>query len=144
MDFCRLLLKLMEINVPISTGELIDKITILEIKRIKIKDASKVKNIEKELDLLNKIYLQIITINKEIEIYTTQLKKINLQLWDIEESIRDCERRNDFGEYFIELSRKIYIKNDLRYNIKNEINKIFSSKIFEEKSYSKYLQDNSN
>lgn len=134
----------MEINVPISTGELIDKITILEIKRIKIKDASKVKNIEKELDLLNKIYLQIITINKEIEIYTTQLKKINLQLWDIEESIRDCERRNDFGEYFIELSRKIYIKNDLRYNIKNEINKIFSSKIFEEKSYSKYLQDNSN
>jgi hypothetical protein len=144
MDFCRLFLKLMEINVPISTGELIDKITILEIKKIKIQDASKIKNVKKELDLLNKIYLQIITINKEIEIYTTQLKKINLQLWDIEESIRDCERRNDFGEYFIELSRKIYIKNDLRYNIKNEINKIFSSKIFEEKSYSKYLQNNSN
>ena len=144
MDFCRLFLKLMEINVPISTGELIDKITILEIKKIKIQDSSKVKNVKKELDLLNKIYLQIITMNEEIEIYTTQLKKINLQLWDIEESIRDCERRNDFGEYFIELSRKIYIKNDLRYNIKNEINKIFSSKILEEKSYSKYLQDNSN
>ena len=143
MDLYRLLLKDMEINVPISTGELIDKITILEIKKNKLKNVEKIQNVKKELNLLNQIYLKIMTKNKKIETIEKQLKKINLQLWDIEESIRDCERRNDFGEDFIELSRKIYIKNDLRYNIKNEINKASSSKIFEEKSYSKYLKEDS-
>ena len=128
----------MGINVSISIGELIDKITILEIKLEKINDSDKKHNIKHDLDLLNFEYIKIQELNKEIETYFKQLKKINLKLWDIEESIRDCERRNNFDSEFVELSRKIYIKNDLRFEIKNKINKKFSSEIVEEKSYSKY------
>ena len=128
----------MGINVSISIGELIDKITILEIKLEKINESDKKQNINHELDLLNSKYIKIKELNKEIENYFKQLKEINLELWDIEESIRDCERRNNFDSVFVELSRKIYIKNDLRFEIKNKINKKFSSEIVEEKSYSKY------
>tara|TARA_B100001029_G_scaffold175388_1_gene176760 strand:+ start:304 stop:693 length:390 start_codon:yes stop_codon:yes gene_type:complete len=128
----------MGINVSISIGELIDKITILEIKLEKINESDKKQNIKHELDLLNIEYIKIQELNKEIETYFKQLKEINLELWDIEESIRDCERRNNFDSVFVELSRKIYIKNDLRFEIKNKINKKFSSEIVEEKSYSKY------
>ena len=128
----------MGINVSISIGELIDKITILEIKLEKINENDKKQNIKHELDLLNIEYIKIQELNKEIETYFKQLKEINLELWDIEESIRDCERRNNFDSEFVELSRKIYIKNDLRFEIKNKINKKFSSEIVEEKSYSKY------
>ncbi|MAR41691.1 MAG: hypothetical protein CMA43_00680 [Euryarchaeota archaeon] len=128
----------MGINVSISIGELIDKITILEIKLEKINESDKKQNIKHELDLLNIEYIKIQELNKEIETYFKQLKEINLELWDIEESIRDCERRNNFDSEFVELSRKIYIKNDLRFEIKNKINKKFSSEIVEEKSYSKY------
>tara|TARA_B100000965_G_scaffold346850_1_gene318600 strand:- start:6833 stop:7222 length:390 start_codon:yes stop_codon:yes gene_type:complete len=128
----------MGINVSISIGELIDKITILEIKLEKINESDKKQNIKHELDLLNSKYIKIKELNKEIENYFKQLKEINLELWDIEESIRDCERRNNFDSVFVELSRKIYIKNDLRFEIKNKINKKFSSEIVEEKSYSKY------
>ena len=128
----------MGINVSISIGELIDKITILEIKLEKINESDKKQNIKHELDLLNSKYIKIKELNKEIENYFKQLKEINLELWDIEESIRDCERRNNFDSEFVELSRKIYIKNDLRFEIKNKINKKFSSEIVEEKSYSKY------
>ena len=138
MEICRLLLNFMGINVSISIGELIDKITILEIKLEKINESDKKQNIKYELDLLNSEYIKIQELNKEIENYFKQLKEINLELWDIEESIRDCERRNNFDSEFIELSRKIYIKNDLRFEIKNQINKKFSSEIVEEKSYSKY------
>ena len=138
MEICRLLLNFMGINVSISIGELIDKITILEIKLEKINESDKKQNIKHELDLLNNEYIKIQELNKEIENYFKQLKEINLELWDIEESIRDCERRNNFDSEFIELSRKIYIKNDLRFEIKNQINKKFSSEIVEEKSYSKY------
>ncbi len=138
MEICRLLLNFMGINVSISIGELIDKITILEIKLEKINESDKKQNIKHELDLLNIEYIKIQELNKEIETYFKQLKEINLELWDIEESIRDCERRNNFDSEFVELSRKIYIKNDLRFEIKNKINKKFSSEIVEEKSYSKY------
>ena len=123
----------MGINVSISIGELIDKITILEIKLEKINENDKKQNIKHELDLLNIEYIKIQELNKEIETYFKQLKEINLELWDIEESIRDCERRNNFDSEFVELSRKIYIKNDLRFEIKNKINKKFSSEIVEEK-----------
>ena len=138
MEFCRLSLKLMGINVSISVGELIDKITILEIKLSKIADTNKKLNIKHELDLLNKEYRNIHDVDREIKLYFEQLKGINLELWDIEESIRNCERERSFEEKFIDLSRKIYIKNDLRFEIKNQINRRFSSEIIEEKSYSKY------
>ena len=138
MEICWLSLNFTGINVSISIGELIDKITILEIKLEKINESDKKQNIKHELDLLNSKYIKIKELNKEIENYFKQLKEINLELWDIEESIRDCERRNNFDSVFVELSRKIYIKNDLRFEIKNKINKKFSSEIVEEKSYSKY------
>lgn len=128
----------MEIKVPISIGELVDKITILEIKKEKISDNLKFSNIQSELIKLNLIYNSIKEKNKNIDFYYKSLKKINAELWDIEENIRDCERRKDFGNEFIELSRKIYFKNDLRYEIKNKINKELGSQILEEKSYKKY------
>ncbi len=128
----------MGINVSISLGELLDKITILEIKYQKIEDIEKKQNIKHELDLLNSKYFKVKELNLEIENYFVQLKEINLELWDIEENVRDCEKRKKFDKEFIELSRSIYIKNDLRFEIKNQINKKFSSDIVEEKSYSNY------
>ncbi len=128
----------MGINVSISLGELLDKITILEIKYQKIEDIEKKQNIKHELDLLNSKYFKVKELNLEIENYFVQLKEINLELWDIEENVRDCEKRKKFDQEFIELSRSIYIKNDLRFEIKNQINKKFSSDIVEEKSYSNY------
>ncbi len=128
----------MGINVSISLGELLDKITILEIKYQKIEDIEKKQNIKHELDLLNSKYFKVKELNLEIENYFVQLKEINLELWDIEENVRDCEKRKKFDQEFIDLSRSIYIKNDLRFEIKNQINKKFSSDIVEEKSYSNY------
>ena len=137
MELYWLLLVRMEIKVPISIGELVDKITILEIKKDKILDNLKFSNIHSELIKLNLIYNSTKEKNKNIDFYYKSLKKINAELWDIEENIRDCERRKDFGNEFIELSRKIYFKNDLRYEIKNKINKELGSQILEEKSYKK-------
>ena len=120
----------MEIKVPISIGELINKITILQIKK---------ENINYELGLLNNFYDQIYDDNNNIKIYLEELLKINLDLWDIEEKKRNCEKENKFDEEFIRLSRDVYIKNDLRYEIKNKINNMFGSEIIEEKSHSNYL-----
>ena len=129
----------MEIKVPISIGELIDKISILQIKKEKIASEEKKGNINYELGLLNEFYNQIYSVNNNIKIYLNKLLKINSDLWDIEEKKRNCEKENKFDEEFISLSRDVYIKNDLRYEIKNEINNIFGSEIIEEKSHSNYL-----
>jgi len=120
----------MKISVPISVGELIDKITILEIKGEKIKDEEKLENINHELEELSSIM-------KDDE-YKSQLKSINEKIWDIEDRVRDCERKGDFGKEFIETARSVYKFNDERARIKYEINKKFNSSIVEEKSYSKY------
>ena len=129
----------MEIKVPISIGELIDKITILQIKKENIASEEKKENINYELGLLNNFYDQIYDDNNNIKIYLEELLKINLDLWDIEEKKRNCEKENKFDEEFIRLSRDVYIKNDLRYEIKNKINNMFGSEIIEEKSHSNYL-----
>ena len=129
----------MEIKVPISIGELIDKITILQIKKENIASEEKKENINYELGLLNNFYDQIYDDNNNIKIYLEELLKINLDLWDIEEKKRNCEKEKRFDEEFIRLSRDVYIKNDLRYEIKNKINNIFGSEIIEEKSHSNYL-----
>lgn len=125
---------LKKILAPISMGELYDKISILEIKSEKIKDVSKIENINNELRSLKELLGE-----KEIkEELFYDLKKANLELWEIEDKIRICEKNKDFGEQFIELARSVYIKNDKRFEIKNAINNKYNSLIKEEKFYEKY------
>ena len=123
------------INVPISLGELIDKITILEIKKDKLKNL-KLKNILKELSFLRAV-LEKNSIFIPDEIYF-QLKSINLKLWDIEDKIRIKEKNKEFDNEFIKLARSVYLNNDRRSETKKELNMIFKSEIIEEKSYEKY------
>ena len=127
----------MIINTPVSLGELVDKISILHIKNINIKDDEKLKLIREELELL------IQTLNKHIKKYDIQnyldsLIEINSKLWIIEDDIRDCERNKKFDQTFIDLARSVYFTNDKRSEVKLEINKKFGSKIIEVKSYEEY------
>ena len=129
----------MKILAEISVGELYDKITILNIKLKKINDPKKLKNIKIELDALleqsNKLILKDDEILKK---YIQKLQDINEELWDIENNKRECEANKDFGEKFIEISRNVHFKNDIRASVKKEINLLSDSKINEEKEYSKY------
>ena len=123
------------INAPISIGELVDKITILEIKKIKLQN-SKLENVLKELSFLRKLMEKY-----QIEIADdlfTQLKEINLTLWNIEDQIRIKEKNKEFDNIFIELARSVYFKNDKRAEIKKRINRLSNSEITEEKSYTDY------
>ena len=123
------------IHVPISIGELIDKITILEIKKDKLKSL-KLKNILKELSFL-KAVLEKNSIFIPDEIFL-QLKSINLTLWDIEDKIRIKEKNKEFDNEFIQLARSVYLNNDRRSETKKVLNMKFNSEIIEEKSYEKY------
>jgi hypothetical protein len=127
-----------QINVPISPGELVDKITILEIKKKFIEDVNKLKNINHEYDLLMNIFNNDISKTDGIEKLKKQLKDINLALWKIEDDIRDCERAKNFNENFVELARSVYFTNDKRSKIKLEINVLLNSSLVEEKSYKDY------
>ena len=127
---------LSSILAPISLGELIDKITILEIKQIHM-TGIKLKNVDKELKLLKKI-LQDKNLEINIDLINC-LKKVNNNLWEIEDSIRIKERDQKFDKEFIELARSVYKENDKRASIKKEINQKYNSELFEEKSYNKYL-----
>ena len=129
----------MKILAEISVGELFDKITILKIKTQKIQDSEKLTNIKNELNFLNNQASNIKvkdqeSLNKNIN----KLQSINEELWDIENYKRECEANKDFGEKFIELSRDVHFKNDIRAQIKKEINLLTDSIIVEEKEYSKY------
>ncbi len=123
------------INAPISIGELVDKITILEIKKNKLQN-SKLENVLKELSFLRKLMEK-----HQIEIADdlfSQLKEINLTLWNIEDQIRIKEKNKEFDNIFIELARSVYLKNDKRAKIKKRINRLSNSEITEEKSYTEY------
>ena len=122
----------------ISAGELMDKITILEIKKMKILDAEKQAIIQRELNSLQGTYSKCINPSKELDEQIAKLKAINLKLWDIEEGKRECERQKDFSDKFIQLARSVYIENDNRAKIKAEINRITHSNIEEVKSYKAY------
>ena len=127
----------MIINTPVSLGELVDKISILHIKNINIKDNAKLKLVKEELLLLNKTLNA--HINKDdIQQYLNSLIDINSKLWVIEDNIRDCERNKIFDQKFIDLARSVYFTNDKRSEVKLEINKKFGSQIIEVKSYEKY------
>ncbi|MBT3694046.1 MAG: hypothetical protein HOG38_04710 [Candidatus Pelagibacter sp.] len=127
--------KLDIILAEISAGELIDKITILEIKKIKISNKEKLNNIEKELSSLNETMKKSITNQNLIKDLIVKLKEINLKLWDIEDGKRAAEKENSFNEKFIELARNVYKFNDERAKIKLAINNTLGSNIKEVKSY---------
>ena len=127
--------KLDKILAEISAGELIDKITILEIKKLKINDNKKLKEVDKELISLNNTMKNFIKDDSVITNLKEKLKEINLKLWDIEDGKRNAEKNSDFGNKFIELARNVYKFNDERARIKSEINLILNSNIREVKSH---------
>ena len=129
----------MKILAEISVGELFDKITILNIKTKKISDNDKLQNIQTELKILEEQSkkIDVLDINSLNEL-VSQLQHINEDLWDIENHKRECEAKKDFGEIFIKLSRDVHFKNDIRAQIKKEINLLSNSQIVEEKEYSRY------
>jgi hypothetical protein len=122
-------------KIEVSNGEIIDKLTILQIKLERIKDEVKLKNIRKEYDELAGLTSSIIGTSDRLY---QALYNVNCELWDIEDHIRDLERKKDFGDEFIATARSVYIKNDFRAEIKREINNRTSSGLIEEKSYEKY------
>lgn len=128
----------MTIKVELAYGELLDKITILQIKSERITDATKVANVNKELNLLNSLWGSDEKSSADIASEFKALKEINEKIWDIEDGIRDKERAKEFDEKFIELARSVYFSNDKRAEIKRAINLKLGSDLIEEKSYSDY------
>lgn len=123
--------------VQISTGELLDKLSILYIKRKFISDPEKIQNVQKEIDVLEPLSLGFLSI-PEVKLLFESLEHTNLQLWEIEDSIRDKERSKEFDQDFIRLARSVYFTNDERSKIKKEINQLTESELVEEKSYQIY------
>ena len=127
--------KMEKIFAEISAGELVDKITILEIKKAKMSNEKKLEDINKELESLNQTFKKFIPNDSVIKNHMDQLKNINSKLWDIEDGKRKLEKKQDFSEKFVELARSVYKFNDQRAKIKSEINKTLGSNIKEVKSY---------
>jgi hypothetical protein len=125
------------IMIPVSAGELIDKITILRVKAARI-EAAKRANVEKELSLLEAVAAEALSSAPGLDALAAELEAVNAALWDVEEGKRDCERRQDFGEAFVALARRVYKENDRRAAIKRRINEAAGSELVEEKSYSPY------
>ena len=128
----------MKINVPASVGELFDKITILEIKKKKIKDKEKLKHVNAELNLLNKVVTEKKINKRKILKLINALKSINLKLWNVEDKLRKLEKEKSFKSLFIQKARSVYILNDKRSVMKNNINIETNSNVNEVKSYEKY------
>ncbi|SHK86927.1 hypothetical protein SAMN05216369_3432 [Marinobacter antarcticus] len=126
------------IKVPVSFGEVLDKITILEIKSERIKDEAKVRNVRLELDELSTTWNDAVENQSAIADLRKQLKAVNEELWVIEDDIRDQEAAQDFGPRFIGLARAVYVTNDKRAAIKKEVNLALGSRFVEEKSYQDY------
>ena len=126
------------LSIEISPGELIDKITILEIKRARMTDAEKLENVEREWTTLTAARDGAVKQSAELDRLALELKRVNESLWEIEDDIRDCERRKDFGKKFVALARGVYKNNDRRSEIKRAINKLLGSRLSEEKSYAAY------
>jgi len=126
-------------KIEVSNGELLDKISILELKMLKITDKEKLDNILTEFNSLNPLCVVLFEqFGSKLQKLYLQLAEINGKLWDIEDWIRDCERENRFDKEFIELARSVYITNDKRSNLKKEINILTESILTEEKSYKDY------
>ncbi len=131
-----------DILVPISVGELMDKITILEIKFDRIKNSSQLDNIARELGALRAVRLGNAD-RAVLDSLSAELKRVNAKLWDVEDAIRECEARGEFGEPFIALARAVYRLNDERARLKQAINRASGSRLIEEKSYKSFTRENS-
>lgn len=123
------------VQIEVSVGELVDKLTILELKRERIREPDKLANIEAEYVLLVRA---LDAVRAALAPFDDELRAVNARLWEIEDEIRDCERRGDFGPRFIELARSVYRTNDRRSALKREINALSGSTLVEEKSYKPY------
>ena len=128
----------MLLSIPVSVGEIMDKITILEIKAERILDAEKLANVTAELDTLRPLVTHDALNTASIKALIAELKDINEALWDIEDDIREREYAKDFGEAFIALARAVYVTNDKRAEVKKQINLATGSTLIEEKSYEDY------
>jgi hypothetical protein len=126
------------VEIPVAVGELIDKITILEIKIARFRDATKRTNAQTELTLLYQRRDACLSADPPLTAIEAQLKAVNARIWDLEDAIRDCERRQDFGSNFVTAARNIYHANDERAAFKREINLATGSHLIEEKSYTAY------
>jgi uncharacterized protein YukE len=126
------------IQVPVSPGEVLDKITILEIKSERISDAGKLANVKRELEFLRNAWQQSVNQDETVRRIHSELKAINEALWEIEDDIRDKERVREFDQGFIDLARSVYVTNDQRADAKKELNVYLGSEIVEEKSYQDY------
>ena len=130
--------KFKKILSEISPGELLDKISILEIKIEKVKDKNSLEEIKKEYKILKEIQTSSIEITGEIKDLFQSVKNVNIKLWNTEDKLRICEKNKDFGKRFIELARSVYFANDERAELKSKINKILKSNIIEIKQYDNY------
>jgi Family of unknown function (DUF6165) len=126
------------IQILVSPGELIDRLTILEIKLARISDAQKLRNVEAEHGVLKAALDTHVPASPTLDVLKDQLRAANLRLWTIEDDIRDCERRREFGSAFVALARSVYLTNDRRSALKQEINALLASDLCEEKSYAAY------
>ncbi|WP_077530191.1 DUF6165 family protein [Vreelandella utahensis] len=129
------------IRIPVSFGEVLDKITILEIKSERIGDTQKLRHVQAELDALNQHWQEAITEPDRVAVERRELKAVNEKLWEIEDAIREEEAAGRFGERFIELARSVYFSNDERAAIKKRVNLTLGSRFVEEKSYRDYSPD---
>lgn len=126
------------IHVPVSPGEVLDKITILEIKSERMTDPAQLANVRRELELLRETWESAVDVDETVEKLHAELRTVNEALWDIEDEIRDKEREKAFDERFVELARNVYITNDRRSRVKKALNLHLGSQIVEEKSYKDY------
>ena len=126
------------VTIPVSPGELIDKITILEIKAERIADPAKLVNVRHQLTLLQGVRDQALAAGAKLTELADALRSVNGVLWDVEDDIRACEAAKDFGNRFVELARSVYRTNDRRAALKKEIDELFGSAITDEKSYEDY------
>lgn len=126
------------VTIEVSPGELLDRITILEIKTERIGDPTKLANVREELAVLRRARDGAIPAGPEVARIEAALKAVNERLWEVEDALRDCERAGDFGTRFVELARSVYRTNDRRAALKRELNLALGSRLVEEKSYSPY------
>ena len=126
-------------KIEVSNGEILDKVSILELKMKNIDNKDKLINVEKEFNELSPLTEKLFDdYGSELQVKYLELANINTKLWIIEDNIRECEKNKNFGEYFVELARDVYITNDKRCDVKKEINILTESGFIEEKSYQKY------
>jgi len=128
----------MELLIPVSPGELLDKLTILEIKLDRIDDEGKLANVRHEHESLCRVWRESGLDDHEVGPLRARLRELNEALWDIEDAIRDEERKKRFGDRFVELARSVYQRNDERAALKRQVNESLGSEIVEEKSYRDY------